>query len=327
MTRLTVQRSWRWLSAQRPPSIPGGLGPWVGLLSVGFVLSALVRHSQGLMALSLDRQGIGWALLGLGTAWLSLVINALAWGTGLRWLGIAPDSGRLVALFLATNLRKYLPGGAWHLLARIQALRQDRLGLGHAVPTSTAVLAAVLDPLLMALAALALVPLGGWQGGLLLLGLAPALLLGLPDRLRGVLGWLERQKARHLSLELAPLPTLEGRPWGAWLMELGFVLVRFLAFAFCVQAFDLAQPLGWPAWLAAFALAWTAGLVVPGAPGGLGVFEAVLLLRLSGVVADAPLLAVALSYRLVTTVADLLAAMVVRLEPSSSSTDRATDSQ
>lgn len=327
MTRLSWRTGWRWLRSLPAPSIPGGLGPWLGLLSLGFVLSALVRHSQALMALSLDRQGIGWVLLGLGTAWLSLVINALAWGTGLRWLGIAPATAPLVSLFLSTNLRKYLPGGVWHLLARIQALRENRIGLGRAVPTSTAVLAAVLDPLLMALAALALVPMGGWQGGLLLLGMAPVLLLGLPDRLRSVLGWLERQKARRLALELAPLPDLKGRPWGPWLMELGFVLVRFLAFAFCVQAFDLAQPLGWPGWLAAFALAWTAGLVVPGAPGGLGVFEAALLLRLSGVVADAPLLGVALSYRLVTTAADLLAALVVRLEPTGPSADRTTNSQ
>ena len=53
--------------------------------------------------------------------------------------------------------------------------------------------------------------------------------------------------------------------------------------------------------MAGFGLAYAVGLVVPGAPGGLGVFEATLLLRLSGSVAEAPLLAVVLSYRLVAT--------------------------
>ena len=48
----------------------------------------------------------------------------------------------------------------------------------------------------------------------------------------------------------------------------------------CLQVFGLNQVLPITGWLAAFALAWTAGLVVPAAPGGLGVFEAVLLLRL-----------------------------------------------
>ena len=98
------------------------------------------------------------------------------------------------------------------------------------------------------------------------------------------------------------------------LAELLFVLLRFGGFACCVQAFDLSFALGWGGWLAGFALAWTAGLVVPGAPGGLGVFEAVLLLRLAAAVPEAPLLAVAISYRLVTSLADLLAAGSARLD-------------
>ena len=54
--------------------------------------------------------------------------------------------------------------------------------------------------------------------------------------------------------------------------------------------------------------------MVPAAPGGLGVFEAVLLLRLGSSVPEAALLAVALSYRLVVTLADLLAAAGVKLD-------------
>ena len=64
--------------------------------------------------------------------------------------------------------------------------------------------------------------------------------------------------------------------------------------------------------MSGFALAWTAGLVVPAAPGGLGVFEAVLVLRLAAAVPEAPLLAVALSYRLVVSLADLLMAATAR---------------
>jgi uncharacterized membrane protein YbhN (UPF0104 family) len=54
--------------------------------------------------------------------------------------------------------------------------------------------------------------------------------------------------------------------------------------------------------------------VVPGAPGGLGVFESVLLLRLGFAIPEAPLLAIAISYRLVVTIADLLAALTARLD-------------
>jgi uncharacterized membrane protein YbhN (UPF0104 family) len=92
------------------------------------------------------------------------------------------------------------------------------------------------------------------------------------------------------------------------------VLLRFAGFLCCVLAFDLQLNLDVFTWLAGFALAWTLGLVVPGAPGGLGVFEAVLLLRLGLVLPEAPLLAVALSYRLMVTVADLLGAGLVNLD-------------
>ena len=174
--------------------------------------------------------------------------------------------------------------------------------------------------------------LGGWQGGLGLVALLPLGLLN-PRGLEPLLGRLERRKARDLAAELggelggelddpqsvalaaaataAPLP---GYPWPPLLAELAFVLLRFAGFACCVWAFDLQLSLPWTTWLSGFALAWTVGLVVPGAPGGLGVFEAVLLLRLGGGLAAAPLLAVALSYRLVATLGDVLASLLADLD-------------
>jgi hypothetical protein len=48
----------------------------------------------------------------------------------------------------------------------------------------------------------------------------------------------------------------------------------------------------------------------------LGVFEATLLLRLGGGVAEAPLLAVVLSYRLISTLADVVAVGSFRADRS-----------
>jgi len=137
-----------------------------------------------------------------------------------------------------------------------------------------------------------------------------------PRWLNPVLSRLERRKASELGLEIGAtaVPPIRAYPWPPLLAQLGFVLLRFAGFACCVQAFDLSYSLGWGGWLAGFALAWTAGLVVPGAPGGLGVFEAVLLLRLGFAIPEAPLLAIAISYRLVVTLADLLAALTARLD-------------
>ncbi len=308
--------------------LPGGARLWVGLASFGFVLAALAGNLRALLQLSLDSQGWWWLLLAVGVSLLSLVANGLAWGVGLRWLGLRPRWSATVLLFLASNLRKYLPGGIWHLVARLRALQssgQDGPAAGDPLPaplaTGQALVAVLLDPLLMAVAALALLPLGGWQAGLGPLGVLPLLALA-PRWLAPLLDRLERRRAAQLQrrglLEPGQIPSpqlrLPGYPLLPLLAELAFVLLRFAGFACCVQAFDVAFTIPWGSWLAGFALAWTAGLVVPGAPGGLGVFEAVLLLRLGVSVPEAPLLAVALSYRLVTSLADLVAAGTARLD-------------
>ncbi|MFY8149250.1 MAG: lysylphosphatidylglycerol synthase domain-containing protein [Prochlorococcaceae cyanobacterium] len=303
-------RALAWLDRNRPP-LPGGPRLWVSLISFGFLLAALQSHGQALLRQRLDSQGWWWLCLGLGLSLLSLVVNAFGWGLNLRWLGLRPRTEAAALLYLGSNLRKYLPGGIWHLMARVGALQAPQAPLAAPASFGQALLAVMLDPLLAAMAALALVAPADLQEGLwwrAVLWWLPLLLL-LPRWLTPLLLRLERKRALQLGQAGAALEKPPGRipllPFAALLL---FVLLRFGGFGACVLAFDLQDSLEWSRWLAGFALAWTAGLVVPGAPGGLGVFEAVLVLALGGLVPEAPLLAVALSYRVVATAADLLAA-------------------
>lgn len=319
---MTVLTSWRQrllpltrkLAALQPP--PGGLRLWISLLSFGFVLAALVAHGAQLLQLRLDLQGWLWLVLGVGISLVSLVANGLGLGVVLLWLGLHPRWQELVLAYLDTNLRKYLPGGIWHLTSRLHLLRNAEAPLAQPASTPVALLAVLLDPLVAAVAALALVPLGGWQAGLGAAALVPLALLW-PQWLQPLLQGLERRQASRLGLEdpaAAAPPPLAGYPWPPLVAQLVFVLLRFAGFACCVLAFELQGSLEWTGWLAGFALAWTAGLVVPAAPGGLGVFEAALLLRLGAAIPEAQLLAVAISYRVMVTVADLLAAGLARLD-------------
>jgi uncharacterized membrane protein YbhN (UPF0104 family) len=307
------------MKIQLPWSMPGGLRPWITLVSFGFLLAALLGHGGQLVQLRLDLQGWLWLGLGLGLSLLSLVANGLGLGVVLAWLGLRPRWPELVGAYLDTNLRKYLPGGIWHLASRFQLLQRGDAPMLEPASPAQALLAVLLDPLLAASAALALVPIGGLQGGLAIAALLPLILLW-PHWLRPLLRRLEQRQAARLGLAgpEPALPRLRGYPWPPLLAQLAFVLLRFWGFGCCVLAFELQGALGWGGWLAGFVLAWTAGLVVPGAPGGLGVFEAVLLLRLGGAIPEAPLLAVALSYRVVVSLADLLAAGTARLDRSPS---------
>ena len=306
------------LSAKLPAGVrfPGGVKLWITLLTLGFVVWALAGHAAGLRSLAITAQGWWWLVLALGLSWLSLVVNAGAWQVLVRWLGHGMGSTPLVPLYLSSNLLKYLPGGVWHFIQRVRVL-------GPSIGTGPALVSVLMEPMLMVVAALLWVPFGGWQSGLALLTPLPALLL-LPRWREPLLSRLERSRLRQLNRsdpDLASLPPLEqlgsGRkdyPLLPLLAELVFITSRFSGFWCCIQVFGLTPVLPIGSWMAAFALAWATGLVVPAAPGGLGVFEAVLLLRLGSSVPEPALLAVALSYRLVVTLADLMAATGVKAD-------------
>ncbi len=294
-------------------SLPGGFRLWITLASLAFVVVALVSHGAQLRQLSLSGLACWWLVLGVGISWSSLVVNALAWRVLVGWLGHRPRQISLIPLFLSSNLLKYLPGGIWHLVERMRVLR-PHLGAGPALAS------VLLEPLLMAVAALLWVPFGGWQSGLAMACCLPAMLL-IPRWREPLLRRLERAKAKQLDRVDAGLVGVvsaeslgSGRddyPWSSLAMEMLFVAFRFAGFWCCVMAFSLSTSLSMGEWLAAFALAWTVGLVVPAAPGGLGVFEATLLLRVGSEVPEAPLLAAVLCYRVIATIADGLAAAAV----------------
>ena len=280
------------------------------LFSLSFLAMVSWKHASQLGKFPLTEIAWWWIALSTSLSWLSLVINALAWCQLLRWLGYQFTVSNLVSLYLRSNLLKYLPGGIWHLVDRLKAL-QPYTGFGAALVST------LLEPLLMIAAAALWVPLGGWQSGLALIGVIPSLALIAPIR-ELLLRYLQCSYIcqshslkfnQYIDLAVTiPCCGRIGYPWQPLLSEFIFVACRFSGFWCCVQAFAVEVSLPTSKWLVAFVMAWTAGLVIPGAPGGLGVFETVLLILLGDQVPKSFVLLVALGYRLVVVFADLLAA-------------------
>jgi uncharacterized membrane protein YbhN (UPF0104 family) len=87
---------------------------------------------------------------------------------------------------------------------------------------------------------------------------------------------------------------------------MGF-LVTFLA----IHAIEPGQI---PLLISVFSLAWLLGLVIPGAPGGIGVFEATAIALLDQTISPAVLLSVVALYRLISILAEAAGAGLAWLD-------------
>ena len=117
-------------------------------------------------------------------------------------------------------------------------------------------------------------------------------------------------KDRNLSKNSQNISIRMFYPYKPLFVEIIFVLFRFLGFLCCIKAFSTGSLISQGELISSFSLAWVIGLIVPAAPGGLGVFESVILFSLGSHIPEAPLLASLLCYRLVSTVSDILAALI-----------------
>ncbi len=300
-------------------SFPGGIRLWVTLVSFTFILLSITNNSDKLVQVSLNQLALKWLAIGILFSILSMWINAYAWQTLIFWLGNKPIRTSYITLYLRTNLFKYLPGGIWHFVARIRELN---ISLG----SKNALTAVFLEPILMSIAALIFVSLGGWQSGISFICFIPCLLL-LPKLREPLLRKIENIKFKqikkadpniNLSKPCLLDPVSSKYPWTPLFVEMLFFAFRFGGFWCCLNAFSLGSTIPIGSWCSAFALAWTVGLVVPGAPGGVGVFESIFLIRLTEFpfIPKASLLAVLLCYRVVAIISDVMAPVFLPINRS-----------
>ena len=94
-----------------------------------------------------------WAILAIATG-ITLLAHILAgwvWTWILRDLNQKIRPSDFIEIYLQTNIAKYIPGNIWHYYGRIMAAKNARIS------TSVATLSVLLEPLLMAAAALIVV--------------------------------------------------------------------------------------------------------------------------------------------------------------------------
>lgn len=281
-----------------------------------FIAKTLKDHWQEVVEIQFTSQAWLMVILAFIVTLMAHIWSGWVWHWILR-LFDQPLSGLWsTPIYLKTNVAKYLPGNVWHFFGRVRALQSV------GASTGTAIVSVVMEPLLMAVAAIIIACLAGSQlsgiEGLLGSRLGQIAVLSFaiasvhPRVLNPILQTLGRAKAKAQKLDFSTdKKMLRAYPGRALLGEIGFVLLRSLGFIAIVSAF---QPLsfadGQPL-LAAFSLAWLFGLVVPGAPGGIGVFEATAISLLDAQYPVAIILSSVAVYRLISVLTEVSAAGIV----------------
>jgi hypothetical protein len=282
---------------------------WAGALIAGVALAFLAREIRAswaaLAAWSIG--GVFVVVVGSTSLLYAAACGALsmAWYRWLRLFGEAGSAASWYRIYARTQIAKYLPGNFLHFAGRHLAGR--RSGVAH----SRLAAAAIHEALGLLFGASMIALLGSRLAGTRLPRFSVAslaLLAGVAVLAPALLHWGWRR-----------LPTPwrhESRPMGSAKLARGILVPYVLYLLFFVSAggifLSLAMATGplphrsLGAVVTAFSLAWIAGFLAPGAPAGLGVREAVLVLTLSDLMLEPRPLVVAAALRVVTLTGELL---------------------
>jgi len=252
-----------------------------GLKSVFFISSLLYfciyffeNIDQISFDINLERNGINLSLSFLFCV-LSIYLNAYAWKYIVKWFGKEFKSNNLVSFYVLTNILKYVPGGVWHFVERFNFIKKIS-------NPQIALYSTLIEPYFMLSGSFLLASMGLIFSPIYFFLIFPLVFLNRK------LIYLVLKRIGSLKgkvFEVLRLPNTKYQfqeriniisffPTKALILEIGFVLSKFIGFYICLNTFYTSNNLNSIFLLVIFSLSWSLGLVVPTAPGGVGVFEA-----------------------------------------------------
>jgi len=255
--------------------------------------------------INLERNGINLSLSFLFCV-LSIYLNAYAWKYIVKWLGKEFKSNNLVSFYVLTNILKYVPGGMWHFVERFNFIKKIS-------NPQIALYSTLIEPYFMLSGSLLLASMGLIFSPFYFFLIFPLIFLNRKFifLILKILGSLKGK-----VFEVLRLPNSKGQfeerinivsffPSRALFLEIGFVLSKFIGFYICLNTFYTSNTLNIIFLLVIFSLSWSIGLVVPAAPGGVGVFEACLLLFVGKSIPQNIIIISLVYFRVISTSADL----------------------
>ena len=255
---------------------------------------------------NLERNGINLFLSFLFCIF-SIYLNAYAWKYIVRWFGKEFKSNNLVSFYVLTNILKYVPGGVWHFVERFNFIKKIS-------NTQIALYSTLIEPYFMLCGSFLLASLGLIFSPIYVFLIFPLIFLNrkLIYPVLKIIGSLKGKVFEVLRLPNSKdqfeerINIVSFLPIRALILEIGFVLSKFIGFYICLNTFYTGDALNSIFLLVIFSLSWSLGLVVPTAPGGVGVFEACLLFFVSKSIPQNIILLCLIYFRVISTSADLL---------------------
>ena len=256
-----------------------------GVLKSTFFISSLLYFciyffyniDQISFDINLEKNGINLFLSFLFCV-LSIYLNAFAWKYIVKWFGKEFKSNNLVSFYVLTNILKYVPGGIWHFVERFNFIKKI-------TNPQIAFYSTLIEPYFMLSGSFLLASLGLIFSPLYFFLIFPLVFLNrkliyfILKRLGSLKGKaFDVLRLQNLNDQFEErINIISFFPTRALLLEIGFVLSKFIGFYFCLNTFYPSNTLDIIFLLVIFSLSWSLGLIVPTAPGGVGVFEACLL--------------------------------------------------
>ncbi len=251
--------------------------------TIFFLGKTIKDHWLEVSTISIDAAGVALLVTATGVTLLAHIWAGWIWTWVLQELKQSISPPLFIQVYLKTNIAKYIPGNVWHYYGRIMAAKNASISMGAAT------LSVLLEPLLMAIAALIFIDLFASQivipnSSFILrifqfLGLAVILSIIHPRFLNPIIGFVYKIKEKTAKKSTPEIPSnirlsIDRYPLRPLLGELIFLGLRGTGFILAFSALNSVTISQIPLLLGAFSFAWLLGLIVPGAPGGLGVFEA-----------------------------------------------------
>lgn len=279
----------------------GWLGLAVALVALGYYLVALRAQAATLQQIVWGRSAIAWLLLCIGIYPLTYWAGALIWCLILRAVGARLELRRAAGICAVSQFGKYLPGNVAHHVGRVALARREGLSVDHIVAsllfeTANVLLAGTLGAGLLLKNESAAVSV--LSGGVPILGIGVAVVLVVCAVLVMLWRRYRQGQPQRTAVELRWLPICFGLQCGAFVVH-GAIVVLLVRGVLGMPQGSVAVLTG------AFALAWVAGFVTPGAPAGVGIREAVISLGLAPSLGTGGAVAVAGLLRLVSVCGDL----------------------